>query len=1661
MDGDAEIRDRTKRLYQYLRELVLLRQVGVRKFTSYEHTMLLCDLPLDVGCFFAPRDATNEIDTELWLELRHPKLETPPKPPEVLNDWLDPAHLADPTNQSLELVGTDDPDETEIGADPPEDVVVLLREYETSEWRAWASRTLPKHRLKRLYDDLFKIYQKQEQLGESFEIVFGFGLLSWRTSSAVEIQRHLITVQAVVEFDSRRQILSVKPASTQFFARFEEDMVDPLLRPAKDIRKSVSSQVSQLDSSVWDSNVLFDIHREYGNALDHDAVTDSISEVPPSIGTSPVVSFTPALILRRRGSEGLIDLMDQIIERIDEGDPIPTSVVQQVSIMEADNGQPTEDQSGAEPDTEIYFPLPANREQLRIIDLHRMNHGVVVEGPPGTGKSQTIANLVSHLLATGKRVLVTSHTVRALQVLRDKIPESLQPLCVQALANDSKGMQVLESSVRGITDRHLTWDHNIAEEGLRLWRQEVDKSRGELQRAIHEHRALREVETYEHVKIAGVYDGTLGRIARMLSEEAESLGFVEDDISLETACPCTGEEFQRLIADFPLLSRSGESHAWTLDIERLPKPEVFERLVGTVKSGTDFDSNELSPRMRQLLAGLDGRSAASREMVLESLRKFRAKYQGVLGRKEQWVSNALLEILSERDRKWAALLKVTKTRIEAISSVSNEVLEARVSGFQPGEYDVARVHALLLRDHKSRNPKGLAAKFFAPKEVKAATIYLEPLRINGFALTENTKPLDLFVSWLDCQLNYAQVEEDWKGLDSSQEGSLLLKLRQIEDRLEPLEVALELLEDARTLTGHLNSSFGVAPPDWGNLAAIEEYESVFELADRAHKEQAASLRLAEAIELAQAEIRAIPVADLRNQLNEALRQRDVGRYESAFSRLELEMAEAERGNQAWLIFNRIREHAPRLASRLLTDPAFAQARVDQNDFERAWTHGRAVSWLKSMTNPVAYQSVLELIGLLQRRIAQRLGRIAEASAWSACFKRLTESQRVALNAWALKVKQIGKGTGKYAAQHRRSAQSYLAQCQPAIPAWIMPMHRVAETIRPGRDKFDVVIIDEASQSGPEALVLLFLAERIIVVGDAKQISPDSFTEIAQVNRLRSELIADLPANDALDPANSMFDLAKIRYKARVQLVEHFRCMPEIIQFSNELCYLSEPLIPLKQFGSNRLTPPIRTVHVETGFVKGERQKVNLPEAIQISRTIAKLTKQPEYKGKSFGVISLLGSHQAEKIKSELMTLLDSKEFEERNLRIGDAYEFQGDERDVMFLSMVAAPGPDRRIPALADPTGRDTRRYNVAFSRARDQVWLFHSPTLNDLSPNDLRFKLLKYCLNPTRREHVSGINLDDLEILCRRADKGQMVAPEPFDSWFEVEVFLAVARRGYEVIPQYDVYGYKLDMAIIGSGRKLAVECDGEFWHGPDRWDSDAARQRDLERCGWPFFRLRESAYYLEPEVALQPLWEELAKHGIKSCFEPTEEEENDDRSLDLGAEEPSTECIEEPADDPTWQFSSLPDPKSESRDRVIEALTEIVLVEGPTSWRVVFDNYRVGLGLGRLKGPTREALEAAAKQAVHGGRLVESVEVLEGDWYTRYVRRPEQPAILIRPRGRRAFEDIPPSEIALLITEKGWGDIDEETLFKRVLNAYDLKRRTEQARAHFGLARQGQFSL
>lgn len=638
----------------------------------------------------------------------------------------------------------------------------------------------------------------------------------------------------------------------------------------------------------------------------------------------------------------------------------------------------------------------------------------------------------------------------------------------------------------------------------------------------------------------------------------------------------------------------------------------------------------------------------------------------------------------------------------------------------------------------------------------------------------------------------------------------------------------------------------------------------------------------------------------------------------------------------------------------------------------------------------------------------------------------------------------------------------------------MPLHKLWETTEPSPGAFDTIIVDEASQAGIESLILLLLAKRIVVVGDDKQNSPEAVGVLEDdIVRLARNHLQQFRFRDEFRPDTSLFEHAERAFGNLISLREHFRCVPEIIRFSNDLCYTDAPLIPLRQAPPRRLSPPLRSSFVDCGSCQGEGERlVNRAEAEELVRAIENCLNDQAYDGKTMGVIVLQGHAQAILIEKLLAERLEPKIREERRLRCGVPATFQGDQRDVIFLSLVVAP--NHRYRAL---TGLpDQRRFNVAMSRARDQVWLFHSVQQHDLSREDLRWRLLSF-FNSSAASAFDGFyeELARLERESRRTHRQHGEQPDPYESWFEVDVALELLRRGFRVKPQFEVAGYRIDLVVEGLDARLAIECDGDAWHGPDRYEQDIARQRQLERVGWTFVRVRESEFYANRNKTIRYIVEACRDLEIYAIGEGVPKLEEPcatplvDRCSILGAvgaaaqlqpDEPeSAEEVTTGDEGPFSGYSescAFPDPRDASAANIRAAVRRIIESDGPLTRTSLVRLYVEGCpSLQRASRSVRQTLNRVLGAMLRSREIVQEDELGDGSPEGIVLRLASSPRVRERPAGRRDLLEIPPSELHVVIdrlhsASGNPGAIHEEELIRKVLNHYGFVRLTASRRQY-----------
>lgn len=1673
---------KSQRFAEFLRAAVEVKIKKILEVTKYQpHLLWFGDLPQGLDELRSPLLTTEwNAGDPRWLVVKRTPEPDRPSPPTSCVPWLEGVNLdsLDGLPALLADKVITDADGDEVVTEPPDEVREGWRRYVESKWTPWATRARIARVIRPVYQGLFAMHQELQGREESYEVLVGVGLYHDRRDQAQTIRRHLLAFPAEVLLDGKTGTITVSPSGEFEKARFEHDFLGAAaLTAIKPVLNRLDPTVAELGPSLAAREAISEILKPVVHSLTPDATyLDEVSAVDAPPG-GVRASFAAALILRPRGTRSLDDLLRGIAADSANGPAAERATLPWRRLMEDEqawNVRTSTGGAGAPREVHrVYFPLPSNEEQSRIIRQTNGGPGVVVQGPPGTGKSHTIANLISHYLATGQRVLVTAQTGQALNVLREKLPPDLQALCVSLLGAGTASNKDLERSVRGILARQqqaegpeqyqaqaASLERSLAEAEIELQRKE---------RLLRDSRVA-ETETVEPV---GGYRSTRAGIARILEHEAASLGWIEDEIAPDSAFPTLPwepAEFARYHEGLTPSAKEKFTRAWcTLPFSAEQALDVLTEILSLRKLTGAFSP----PR---------GVPAVPSELTIEGARQLLGWFKR-LANAEQPGSEADASLLREvrtdalrgtvarwrllRDEGVETLKPLTPVQLEAICPVT-------VGGSRT-EAEAARDLQQLV-EHYQNGGKRRVLGLFTPAVVKAADWVEREVRVDD-VLVRSREEIERGVRALDGRRFLRKAMDVWEkwpldpGASSRQQvGALQQRTASVSALLVLADEWVQLAEPARDWLCRVDA--GVATRDLS--ATVSNYCVRLALGTALQQRDIY-------VEALKRDIAGRRPSDGTAAVVAALVQEDAEQLLLGLAAHKAESEQLQAFNEYRSFLTLVRAAAPRTAADIEVTEGTSGWATKFPLFERAWHHRQAATWLAIVLSNERIDAVERAARALRERIQTLIEELTAARAWFHALERIDDHRRASLERWSQAVRRIPQ-SGQSVFRRRAEARSFLGRCLDAIPAWVVSLPRLYDTVQAEPGMFDVAIVDEASQCWLDSLVVFYLAKQLVIVGDDKQISPTIVgVSDGEVERLAQAYLPDFEHRGMFTLDSSLFDHARVYLSASVPLREHFRCVPEIIRFSNELAYAENPLIPLRQCGRDRLVP-LKAVFVEDGMRKGD---LNDAEARRLVEVVGQCHSDEGYEESTFGVICLQGDAQAKLIERLLLERLGPSVFAERNLRCGDAYAFQGDERDIIFLSMVAAPNANN-----GTLTGfRFEQRFNVSLSRARDQMWLFHSVRESDVSPLCLRRRVLNFFYSPVD-QRIHGVALDTpaLQMRALRAVRDVERPPVPFDSWFEVDVALALAAGGYRLSAQVQVASRRIDLVVEGDGARLAVECDGDFWHGVEQFDLDTYRQRQLERAGWHFVRIRESLFRSNQRRAMQDVLDACDELGIQP-WSGTEEEAlpvgdvavrfgsaKTGAATDSGsaaspeqfeAEDGDSEEISEPplpvqqsgllTDRREGPYSGYcgkgyPDPRTASLANVREAVLDIVGTDGPLPKASIYALYRNGCPTVQRAGKhLRTEINSAIAALQRAKKVVVFDEGVSRNPTEVIVRLPDQPRVAARPRGARPIDGIPLSELAMVFRTFAPSRpvimAEGEELRRRVLERFELKNLTEKA--------------
>ena len=1255
------------------------------------------------------------------------------------------------------------------------------------------------------------------------------------------------------------------------------------------------------------------------------------------------------------------------------------------------------------PPKDVFCPLEADGSQLAAIRAARDGHTFVLEGPPGTGKSQTIANLIAQCLAEGETVLFVSQKRAALEVVHDRLEAiGLGPFTLELHSHKSSKpefVQQLRDAAEFRARRPARdWDTEATE--LAVARDAVNTTA----RALH-HRHPPGMSVYEAV--ARLEAGRDGPRAPCDFEPAVALevGWVSEG---KAVLDELGPLLERVGGDRGPLERVRETN-WPrhrrTELERLLA--ILEASIGVLERTCDG----LAPWLPDLA------SASAEDLEQADL---------VLGMVQASPGPRRALLKGREDKVDAWMARVAALRAEAM---------ALGERWQPGLLDLESVlggGVARLERWKDVWALGWMALLSLRRELAAVVV--------GGDLPPNDElgpDLERAVALRDARTDVLleteriQVLVGPVGMDSwalpvpveDELGALLSWTRTFRQQVARFPAARDLA------AGDVSHTAG--PP-------IAAFRSAWLTFDAARREVRSCLDLSEVWSPPE---RPGYLAAVRAGIRE---------LEGSIARL-----------RSWGAYRRRRDHALELGLgetvRSLEEGEAEGADLAEG-FENAW-----VSWW--LTHQISHDPALATFdGLGQRALEKRFSKLDQKlrrltrheirARLAARQPRLDQGAPPGSPAGLL-LRQFGRRTA-FAAP-----RSLFSRCAKLIrqlkPCVLMSPQSVAQYIDPSQPPFDVVVFDEASQVPVhDAIGAIARGRRVIVVGDSKQLPPTSFfVGREKEGDDRDEVMAEL---------DSILEECGASGVPSLSLTWHYRSRhPSLIAFSNARYYDGRlQVLPTARARAHRLG--VSLVLVQGAIYERGGSATNPHEAEAVVRDIVRRLTDPVEQRRSLGVVTFSRPQQAliedllevaRERRPEIERFFDAEQVDEPVI-VKNLENVQGDERDVILFSITYGPDKNGRMTANLGPLGQagGERRLNVAVTRAREQLVVYASFGSSQL---DLRSTV-------ARGLHDLVAFLESAarggEVLVGRGHD----EPDPADQVLRAALAARLRAAGLELDLDVGSGQYRIDIAIRSTDDPdryvLGVELDGSRYAATaTARDRDRLRWDVLGGLGWPHLhRARALEWYEDPAAVVDAVLR-AAKKARAHAADVTA-----DGDLVELAHSDFVEAGDERYVERAIERSTYCSPPRQTRGRtraptdrqVGTSLAAIVQAEGPITERLAarrigqeWSMARAPSGLSERSDQLCGHLRARQRPVLHGDAFWPR-ELRPAEW--RCYRLPDPDA----PETTRSIQDIPMEELANAAEDlrARYGEMESDDWARAVARVFGTGRLGSRVRARIEAA-------
>lgn len=1160
------------------------------------------------------------------------------------------------------------------------------------------------------------------------------------------------------------------------------------------------------------------------NIIEETLSLNEISEIEDSsfVASSFVLINTP-----KTGSFVLDDL-DALAEAGTDISGTPIEDLLTVNFNEQSGGE-GEESSNLKQEV-YYFPLKSNTQQQRICDEVMSKKLTVVWGPPGTGKSETISNLVCHLVANGKSVLVTSQQQKALEVVRDKLKKNVS---LSAPKHPNLNIPLELALIKGEKESAVAEDIRSKIQALGVYTLgagsywEINSKLEELRKSLKENRekSLLLMKRFSELKISEKQKYTSKKDSPLRLQDLREFSLISINEHLNSEDQNKNAHFIKHYAE--LLCYMGNSKTKYFDLygsdiatlnKNLTKINNFLEVLDSFKDKINRCSDKESTLAQELIKIGDLKAViVLTSQLVELWEDLRFLSNEIVLQKKNFKKQ--LQYMSEiKDSSYGALEKVLKKVKVLEKDVQNLDLPEGI------EIDNLNINELeqcleILKNTKVRiwtNMLDKSAKEALEKSAQALNISTFDWRSKDLICTQLQKIVNLrkarqLVEKIEEEINLLE-------LDLSTENLSIDKITQFALELEGFLRTGRLLKKVK-----LDSSNNTILDVISKYIDLSSIENTVDLI-KSYQIQAELYNEVEFVSKdKKITLESLDTDDLKKLFSISVEAKKYIQTLIDFLEVDDELKGIPVSKEN--ICKLIEENGFQLPK------IFEKSELIVEQYRLARLYG---SSLDQETTETVARILKTLSGEKKQLIFNYILYTRLLILHEASRSKIANSNLVKLKTL------LGRRKKTLNFLRQKNAVDF-AQVLHYFPCWIASIDDVARYFPLEKGLFDYVIVDEASQCSQTSIPHLFYrSKNAVIVGDEKQL-PN-----ANLRFLQKGIMDSLQKKYGIDThekalffdckENSLLDFSKAATPQQT-LIEHFRCDPTIIYWSNEHVYnrMMKIMTPIWE---NRFNPPMEVRYIANGAEDVEA-KVNPVEAQAVIEEVKSLVNDSTNEGLTIGVISPFRP-QADLISELIYQEISPELIAKFGIQSRTVDGFQGDERDIILYSMrFSSNGKPGSITAIESGVNEEGfKRMNVAFTRARRKAIIFTSQ-----KPSQFPGKHIKSFM-----EHASTIQKTYSDPFQPKEDK--------FDSQFEENVCGLLRGRGVNVITQFECAGYRIDQVLFDKdGRTLALELDGDF-----KFDDDGElppeyymRQATIERVTeWDVYRVTASIFYLDPEKAI-----------------------------------------------------------------------------------------------------------------------------------------------------------------------------------------------------------------